>query len=85
MCSFLLSSKVSTGLMRDDMISKYVSDVTSKPVKGTYLRELWTTSTKVVAGTPEKPLRSIKNADTSRIHDSPERTPGLKVWLPNGP
>lgn len=79
MLSLLISSYVSAGLIRDDMISKYVSEVTSNPVNGTYLRELCTTSTKVVAGTPENPLRSIRYADTSRIHDSPERTPGLKV------
>ena len=42
------------GVMRADIASKYSSEVTSRPVKGTYLREPCTTSTKVVGGTPEK-------------------------------
>lgn len=61
------------------MISKYVSVVTSSPVNGTYFKDLWTTSTNVVEGTPENPWRSTRYAATSRIQDSPESTPGLKV------
>jgi len=66
-------------LIREDIISKYLSEVTSNPVNGTYFIELCTTSTKVVGGTFEKFFRSIRYAATSLIQDSPERTPGLKV------
>jgi hypothetical protein len=42
-------------------------------------------STKVVAGTPENPSLSKRKATSSRIDDSPDRTPVLNVYDPKGP